>query len=78
MAARRPDPPASARLACGCAVTFRATAPGAPVVVFVSGKGTRCGVAFHVAGTALYDHREAIRPATRPLDPPHIDFEEEG
>ena len=24
------------------------------------------------------DHRDAIRPATRPLDPPQVDFEEEG
>lgn len=76
--ARRPDPPASARLACGCVVTFRAPQPGAAVTVHVSAKGAGCGVAFHVAGAALYDHREAIRPATRPLDPPLVDFEEEG
>lgn len=76
--ARRPDPPASARLACGCSVDFHAAAPGAPVVVRVAGKGVRCGVAFHVAGASLYDHREAIRPATRPLDQPQADFEEEG
>ena len=68
----------SARLACGCTVGFREGALGTPVVVVINGKGSACTLSIHVAGVPVYDHREALRPATRPLPPLHSDFEEEN
>jgi hypothetical protein len=32
----------------------------------------------HMAGVPVYDHRDALRPATRPLPPLQTDFEEEN
>lgn len=68
----------SARLACGCLLSFREGQPGSPVTVVVATKGTACALSIHVAGVPIYDHREALRPATRPLPPLHSDFEEEN
>ena len=68
----------SARLACGCLVGFREGQPGSPVTVVVSTKGSACTMSIHMAGVAVYDHRDALRPATRPLPPLQTDFEEEN
>lgn len=68
----------SARLACGCTLGFRDGQPGSPVTVVVTAKGSACALSIHVAGVPVYDHRDALRPATRPLPPLHSDFEEEN
>lgn len=68
----------SARLACGCTLGFREGQQGSPVTVVVTAKGSACALSIHVAGVPIYDHREALRPATRPLPPLHTDFEEEN
>jgi hypothetical protein len=68
----------TARLACGCLVGFRAGVEGSPVTGVIVRKAATCSLALHVAEMAVYDHREAQRPATRPLDPPQADFEEEN
>jgi hypothetical protein len=49
---------------------------GSPVLVFVARKGAACQTLLHVEGQPIYDHREALRPSTRPLPPLHSDFEE--
>ncbi len=68
----------SARLACGCTLGFREGIKGSPVTVVVTAKGSACALSIHVAGVPVYDHRDALRPATRPLPPLHSDFEEEN
>jgi hypothetical protein len=65
-----------ARLACGCEVVFREGVSGSPVTVVVRKKADGCQMAIHVGGLPVYDHREALRPATRPLPPVQPDFEE--
>lgn len=77
MRAKR-TPVTAARLACGCLVGFREGQPGSPVTVVINSKGTACSLAMHVAGVPVYDHRDALRPATRPLPPIQPDFEEEN
>ena len=69
-------PQIRARLACGCRVAFRAGVEGSPVAVFVDAKAAACTIASHVAGLAIYDHREALRPSTRYAPPVHPDYEE--
>ena len=66
----------TARLACGCTLGFRTGVEGSPVAVVVLQKADGCGVSIHVAGLPLFDHREALRPATRALPPEQTDFEE--
>jgi hypothetical protein len=68
----------TARLACGCIVGFRAGVEGSPVTGVIEHKSATCGIAIHVGELPVYDHREAQRPATRPLDPAQADFEEEN
>ena len=68
----------SARLACGCTLGFREGQPGSPVTVVVTTKGSNCALSIHMAGVPVYDHRDALRPATRPLPPLQTDFEEEN
>jgi hypothetical protein len=68
----------TARLACGCKLGFREGVQGSPVTVVVVSKAEACPIAIHVGGLPLFDHREALRPATRPADVPQPDFEEEG
>ena len=65
-----------ARLACGCQLGFRDGVEGSPVTVVIARKSDRCTVPIHVAGLPVYDHREALRPSTRPLPPIQPDFEE--
>lgn len=71
-------PLATARLACGCAVAFRAGVEGSPITVVVMQKADGCGVNLHVAGLPVFDHREALRASTRHQLPLQPDFEEEG
>jgi hypothetical protein len=72
------DKPITARLACGCTVGFREGVHGSPVTVVIASKSESCVIAIHVGGLPLFDHREALRPATRPAAAPPPDFEEEG
>lgn len=67
-----------AHLACGCRVAFReGSGPSSPVTVFVDLKAASCANPLHVRNLPVFDHREALRPATRPL-PIEEEFEEEG
>lgn len=68
--------PTGARLACGCQVTFRTGVEGSPVVVVVATKAAACALPMHVAGLAVHDHREALRPSTRFAPLTHPDYEE--
>ncbi|MEZ5315846.1 MAG: hypothetical protein R2752_00435 [Vicinamibacterales bacterium] len=65
-----------AHLACGCELAFREGVAGSPVTVVVARKSERCATAIHVGGLPVFDHREALRPSTRPLPPVQPDFEE--
>jgi hypothetical protein len=73
-----PQPPVSVQLGCGCGAAFRPGVEGSPVMVVITRKAETCTMAIHVAGLPVYDHREALRPATRPLPPSLTDHEEEG
>ncbi|MCC7009233.1 MAG: hypothetical protein IT184_10480 [Acidobacteria bacterium] len=66
----------TARLACGCTLSFRSGVGGSPVTVVLARKGDGCVVPLHVANLPVYDHREALRPATRSLPPQQSDYEE--
>ena len=66
-----------ARLACGCRLAFREGTGGSPVTVVVDTKSPACSNPMHVRDVPIYDHREALRPATRPL-PIEEGFEEES
>ena len=66
----------TARLACGCRVMFRTGVEGSPVMVVLDVKSPGCGLSIHVAGSPIFDHREALRPSTRPLTPIQSDYEE--
>jgi hypothetical protein len=67
-----------ARLACGCLLGFRDGVQGSPVTVVVERKAETCTIPIHVGGLPLFDHREALRPATRPLAPAQPDYEGEN
>jgi hypothetical protein len=67
-----------ARLACGCVLGFRTGVAGSPVTVVIDRKGAGCIVPIHVGGLPVYDHREALRPATRYLPSLQSDHEEEN
>jgi hypothetical protein len=67
-----------ARLACGCRIAFREGVEGSPIMVVVDVKSPACPSPLHVRDLPLYDYREALRPATRPLPPTEADYEEEG
>jgi hypothetical protein len=66
----------SARLACGCHVSFRDGVEGSPVLVVLETKAAGCVVSIHVSGMPIYDHREALRPSTRLLPSVQSDYEE--
>jgi len=66
----------TARLACGCQLGFEPGVEGSPVTVVVRRKAPGCPLSTHMAGLPLYDHREALRPANRPLPQVQPDFEE--
>ena len=68
--------PISARLSCGCELGFEQGVEGSPVTVVVRRKATSCQTLAHAAGLPIYDHREALRPATRPIPQVQPDFEE--
>jgi hypothetical protein len=74
MSARRPFPPA--RLACGCTLAVHDRTESRGISVMVQSKSESCPLPTHVAGMPLYDHRHAVRPATRVH--PHVqpDWEE--
>jgi hypothetical protein len=65
-----------AHLACGCQLGFRDGVEGSPVTVVISKKADACGMASHVGGMPLFDHREALRPSTRLQPPIQPDFED--
>jgi hypothetical protein len=65
-----------ARLGCGCTLSFRPGVEGSPVTVLLARKADACQVSIHVQGLPIFDHREALRPATRLLPPLHSDYEE--
>lgn len=65
-----------ARLACGCLVGFREGVRGSPVTVVVRRKAEGCQIPIHVGGAPMFDHREALRPATRPVAHEQPDYEE--
>jgi hypothetical protein len=48
------------------------------VTVVIAHKAATCTVGLHVASLPVYDHREALRPATRPLPAALTDHEEEN
>jgi hypothetical protein len=68
--------PMTARLACGCHVSFRSGVEGSPITVVLKTKAAGCTVGIHVAGLPIYDHREALRPSTRYAPHVHPDYEE--
>jgi hypothetical protein len=72
------SPLSSARLACGCLVGFRSGVEGSPVTVVITRKAETCGVALHTSGLPVFDHREALRPATRQLPAEQPDYGDEG
>lgn len=45
-------------------------------MVVITRKAEGCSMSIHVAGLPVYDHREALRPSTRPLPSLQSDFEE--
>ena len=67
-----------ARLACGCTVGFREGVEGSPITVVLTSKFAACTAPNHVESLPLFDYRESLRPATRPLPPGTEEFEEEG
>jgi hypothetical protein len=69
---------ARARLACGCTLVFRDGVEGSPITVVIEAKSPSCPSPLHVTDLPLYDYREALRPATRPLPPEEGEYEEEG
>jgi hypothetical protein len=66
----------TARLACGCTLAFTTGVEGSPVTGVLVQKAPTCTMSIHVAGLPVYDHREALRPSTRPLPALHSDYEE--
>ena len=68
--------PLTATLACGCRVAFRDGVEGSPVTVVLSQKAATCTLPIHVAGAPLFDRREALRPATRPVAAMQTDLDE--
>ncbi len=68
----------SARLSCGCRLTFREGTSGSPVLVLLDQKAPGCVNPRHVSGLPLYDYREALRPSTRLGSFGEEEFEEEG
>lgn len=68
----------SARLACGCTAAFRPGVEGSPITVVIDRKAEGCALSIHVAGLPVYDHREALRPATRQLPAEQPDYGDEG
>lgn len=67
-----------ARLACGCRLAFREGVDGSPILVILDEKSPACPSPLHVRDLPLYDYREALRPANRPLPPEEGEYEEEG
>ncbi len=67
-----------ARLSCGCRIAFRQGVEGSPITVVVETKAPGCSMTLHVGGQPLFDHREALRPPTRPGLRREEEYEEEG
>lgn len=66
----------TARLGCGCTLGFAKGVEGSPVTAVIRTKAPTCTMPIHVAELPVYDHREALRPSTRPLPALHSDYEE--
>ena len=69
-------PLASARLACGCRLSFQGGHPEGQATVVLERKSETCTIAMHVGGMALYDHHPAMRPMTRVHPTPQADYED--
>lgn len=69
-------PAMDSRLACGCRLGFRTGVEGSPVTVVIEHKAEACPISIHVGGLPVFDHREALRPATRFGPAPERDYEE--
>ena len=67
-----------ARLTCGCRLDFRPGVERSPVTVVVEEKAAGCPHAIHVRSLPVYDFREALRPATRPIHAEETELGEEG
>jgi hypothetical protein len=59
-------------------LAFRDGAGSSPVTVVVESKSPACPNPLHVRDVPIFDHREALRPATRPLPLEEEGFEEES
>jgi len=66
----------TARLACGCRLSFQGGQPEGQATVVLQRKSETCTIAIHVGGMALYDHHPAMRPMTRVGQPIQTDYEE--
>ena len=69
-------PLTTARLACGCRLSFQGGRPDGQATVVLERKSETCTIAMHVGGMALYDHHPAMRPATRVPPQPQTDYDE--
>jgi len=70
--------PTVSHLACGCLIGFRPGAEGSPVTVMIDRKAESCAIPSHVTGLPVFDHREALRPATRQLPAAQPDYGDDG
>ena len=66
----------TARLACGCRLSFQGGQPDGQATVVLDRKSETCTIALHVGGMPLYDHHPAMRPMTRVSPQPQPDYED--
>ena len=69
-------PLTTARLACGCRLSFQGGQPDGQATVVLERKSETCTIPMHVGGMALYDHHPTNRPATRVTPPQQPDYED--
>ena len=69
-------PLSTARLACGCRLSFQGGQPDGQATVVLDRKSETCTIAIHVGGMPLYDHHPAMRPATRVTPQVQPDYED--
>ena len=69
-------PLTTARLACGCRLSFQGGQPDGQATVVLDRKSETCTIAIHVGGMPLYDHHPAMRPVTRVTPLPKTGYDE--